>query len=233
VLALLLDRNESVRKKQLDWLRQDSGQELADIVREDYHKAAAQGVRQRLPLLEMTLPALSQITREDYQVLLKRIVKLSEMDEEISFFEFAVMRLVKRHLGRKFDGAHAKTNVIASAAPLREPFATLLSAVVWAGEPTQGQEQTIFDQSVQQAPLFHGSMSMKPFESLHFNDLDQALDTLANARFSLKRQILAACATAVAHDGEITAEEAELIRAIAVSLDCPMPPLVAEAQESA
>ncbi|MGE9296892.1 MAG: hypothetical protein ACQKBV_11445, partial [Puniceicoccales bacterium] len=212
-----------------DWLKQDGGQALVNAVEEDYPKAAAQGVRQRLPLLEMTLPALSQMTREEYQQLLQRIVKLSEMDEEISFFEFAVMRLVKRHLGRKFEGAHAKTNVISSAGPLRGPFATLLSTMIWAGEPSADEAASIFDKAVQQAPLFHGSVKMKPFESLNFNELDQALDTLASARFGLKRQILAACVTAVAHDGEVNDDEAELIRAVAVTLDCPMPPLVDEA----
>jgi len=229
VLALLLDRNPEVRRKQLDFLKQDGGEALADAVEADYPKAASQGVRQRLPMLEMTLPALSQISREDYQALLQRIVKLSEMDQEISFFEFAVMRLVKRHLGRKFESAHAKAKVISSAGPLREPFATLLSTVIWVGEPGE-EAQAIFDQAVQHAPLFHGSIQMKPFESLNFNELDQALDTLADARFGLKRQILSACATAVAHDGHVNADEAELVRAVAVTLDCPMPPLVDEGE---
>jgi len=225
ILALLLDRKPEIRQKQIQFLELDGGKELADAVAADYPKAQAQGVKQRIPLLEMTLPALSQITRADYDCLIQRIVKLSEMDEEISFFEFAVMRLVKRHLGRKFDGAHAKTQVISSTAQLREPFSVLLSTMVWVGEPGD-QAQEIFQQAVQHAPLFHGSVQLLPFEKLGFNELDKALDTLTKARFGVKRQILAACATAVAHDGEINDDEGELIRAVAVTLDCPMPPLV-------
>ncbi|WP_269542229.1 M48 family metallopeptidase [Cerasicoccus fimbriatus] len=227
VLALLLDRNSEVRQKQLNWLEQDGGKELADAVAENFPKAQAQGIRQRIPLIEMTLPALAQISRQDYDALLKRIVKLSEADQEISFFEFAVMRLVKRHLGRKFEGAHAKTNVITSTGPLREHFSMLLSTMIWAGEPANDAEaKQIFDQAIQQAPLFHGQIQLKPVDQLSFNDLDKALDVLADARFGTKRQMLAACATAVGHDGEVTTDEAELIRAVAVTLDCPMPPLV-------
>ncbi|MEO0794327.1 MAG: M48 family metallopeptidase [Verrucomicrobiota bacterium] len=227
ILALLLDRDAGIRQKQLAYLKQDGGAELADAVAEDYPKATAQGVRQRLPLIEMTLPALAQIGREQYDALVRRIVKLSEMDEEISFFEFAVMRLVKRHLGRRFDGAHGSSKVINSAGLVREPFTTLLSTMVWAGEPADGSEaQAVFNQAVANAPLFHGQVKLQPIDALDFNALDQSLDQLAQANFGLKKQILAACATAVAHDGEVNDDEGELIRAVAVTLDCPMPPLV-------
>ncbi|WP_309396214.1 M48 family metallopeptidase [Cerasicoccus maritimus] len=227
ILALLLDRDSHIRQKQLDWLEQDGGKALAQAVRDDYPKAQAQGVKQRIPLIEMTLPALAQISRADYDKLLKRIVKLSEADDEVSFFEFAVMRLVKRHLGRKFEGAHAKTKVISSTAPLREHFAMLLSTMVWAGEPSSiAEADKIFAQAIQHAPVFHGQVKLLPVDQLSFNDLDKALDVLADARFGTKRQMLAACAAAVAHDGEVTTDEGELIRAVAVTLDCPMPPLV-------
>ena len=42
----------------------------------------------------------------------------------------------------------------------------------------------------------------------------------------LKRKVLAACTTCIAYDGKVTIEEAELLRAIADSLDCPLPPLL-------
>ncbi|WP_309387114.1 M48 family metallopeptidase [Cerasicoccus frondis] len=227
ILALLLDRDSGIRTKQLVWLKQDGGEALAQAVARDYPKAQAQGVKQRIPLIEMTLPALSQISRQDYDALLKRIVKLSEADEEISFYEFAVMRLVKRHLGRKFEGHQAKTKVITSTGPLREHFAMLLSTMVWAGEPSNDAEAgKIFTDAIQHAPLFHGQVQLLPIDNLGFNELDKALDVLASARFGTKRQILAACAAAVAHDGEVTTDEGELIRAVAVTLDCPMPPLV-------
>lgn len=227
ILALLLDRKPEIRQKQLAFIKEDGGAEYAKLVEQAYPKVQAQGVKQRIPLLEMTVPALSQITREEYDRLIKRIVKLSEMDAEISFFEFAVMRLVKKHLGRKFEGASAKTKVISSTGPLRDHFSMLLSTMVWVGQPgSDAEAKRIFDQALQQAPLFHGQIQLKPFDALGFNELDKALDTLTHARFGVKRQMLNTCATAVAHDGEVNDDEGELIRAVAVTLDCPMPPLV-------
>ena len=42
----------------------------------------------------------------------------------------------------------------------------------------------------------------------------------------MKRNVLLACAQAVAADGQVLDREAELLRAIAEALDCPIPPFV-------
>ena len=55
--------------------------------------------------------------------------------------------------------------------------------------------------------------------------LDRALNELDAAAPPLKRRILAACAACIGADGQVTLEEGELLRAIADSLGCPVPPL--------
>jgi uncharacterized tellurite resistance protein B-like protein len=52
-----------------------------------------------------------------------------------------------------------------------------------------------------------------------------ALDRLALAAPIIKKNLLEACARAVGADGVIQESEAELLRAVADTLDCPMPPL--------
>jgi hypothetical protein len=56
--------------------------------------------------------------------------------------------------------------------------------------------------------------------------VDSALDQLAQASPSVKRNVLLACAQTVAADGQVLYREAELLRAIADTLDCPVPPFV-------
>ena len=58
-----------------------------------------------------------------------------------------------------------------------------------------------------------------------FNSLESPLDDLAQAAGSLENAFLGACTQTVAADGRIRPREAELLRAIADSPDCPMPPL--------
>jgi len=58
-----------------------------------------------------------------------------------------------------------------------------------------------------------------------------ALDRLAQSAPQIKKNVLNVCAQTVAADGVIQELEAELIRAIADSLDCPLPPFVTPAPE--
>ena len=56
--------------------------------------------------------------------------------------------------------------------------------------------------------------------------IDAALEHLALASPQLKKLVLNACAHAVASDGVLQSREAELLRAIADTLDCPLPPFL-------
>jgi hypothetical protein len=55
---------------------------------------------------------------------------------------------------------------------------------------------------------------------------DEALDTVNEGSGQLKKLILSAALTCLMHDREITVEETELFRAVADTLDCPVPPWV-------
>ncbi len=57
---------------------------------------------------------------------------------------------------------------------------------------------------------------------------DPALNRLAQAVPTIKKNLIDACVHVVGADGVIMENEAELLRAIADTLDCPMPPLLTE-----
>jgi uncharacterized tellurite resistance protein B-like protein len=61
--------------------------------------------------------------------------------------------------------------------------------------------------------------------------VDAALNRLSQAVPQIKKNVLNACAQTVAADEVIQEMEAELLRAVADALDCPMPPFVQPAQE--
>jgi hypothetical protein len=68
---------------------------------------------------------------------------------------------------------------------------------------------------------------MPPFVSrTTLAHLDAALDRLALTPAPFRKRILQAFAAALAADGTLSATEAELLRAIAAALDCPLPPML-------
>jgi len=74
-----------------------------------------------------------------------------------------------------------------------------------------------------------GARALLPDEACSLTALDRALDRLATSAPQVKSRVLDACATCIASDGRVTVAEGELLRAIADSLDCPIPPLLAGA----
>src|SRR2546426_2797887 len=62
------------------------------------------------------------------------------------------------------------------------------------------------------------------------NAIDISLNNLAEAAPRLKKLFLEACVETVAADGVIRRREAEMLRAIADTLDCPIPPFMPEAK---
>ncbi len=56
--------------------------------------------------------------------------------------------------------------------------------------------------------------------------IDAALNRLNQAAPQIKKTVISACAETVAADGVIQEAEAELLRAIADTLDCPIPPFL-------
>jgi hypothetical protein len=102
----------------------------------------------------------------------------------------------------------------------------LLSALAYLGHSDSSEARHAFD-------LAAASLSVKapvPMRSrgdLSIREIGDALDKLAQSSPSIKKRILGAAIVAVAEDGKVTVGEAELLRAIATMLDCPMPPLFA------
>jgi hypothetical protein len=69
-------------------------------------------------------------------------------------------------------------------------------------------------------------ISLLPREQCGIAAIDQALDRLVLAAPIIKKNLLEACAHVDGADGIIHEEEAELLRAIADALECPVPPFV-------
>jgi hypothetical protein len=67
-------------------------------------------------------------------------------------------------------------------------------------------------------------MQLLPREQCGMAQIDAALNRLAQAAPAIKRNMLEACVHAVGADGVIVENEAELLRAVSDTLDCPMPP---------
>ena len=226
--GLLLDERQPIRDAQLAQLKagadpRDSSTtlQLADAVRALPDKA-------RLPLLEQALPALRQMSPQQYRTFAAQVDALINADQKVSLFEYALHCVLMRYLDADFNPTRPQERfrVPTQVAP---QVATVLSLVAWEGQADEVPAQAAFAAGMREYlgndahPYRLQSREQCPLSAFH-----AALQMLVLAVPDVKRRVVASCAKCILTDDQVTVRESELLRAICASLGCPMPPLVGE-----
>jgi hypothetical protein len=97
----------------------------------------------------------------------------------------------------------------------------VLSAVSHAGSDGDEATRAAFQRGAKATGL--ADLSLQPWNRDMFKQLDRALDTLSRIPAKSKARLVKGLAETAAADGKIIPRELELLRAVAIALDCPMP----------
>ncbi len=224
VYALLLDRDPGPRGLQLAHLEAAAD----DGVYEETVRLAPIVERldpgMRLPVLEIALPALRALTPRQVDLFQENVVALVEADEVIDLFEWSLERILLRDIQASF-GATAPTRVRhRSASAVRFQLAVLLSVLAYVGSREPQAAERAFAEGWRTLSL--PERGLLPHEECGFTTLDAALVDLDRAAPQVKKRALEAAVACIAADRQVTVEEAELLRAVAASMSCPMPPIL-------
>lgn len=166
----------------------------------------------RLPLLELCFPQLRERPLGQRRFILDLAKRLSEVDSIVELFEYSLLRLLEAYLNLVDERTDPR--------PGPETISVLLSNLA-------GLTQT--DNAKAAQALAAGLGEKRSDESCQpSKDLaafDRALSQAMSYDSKTKRELLGAVYRSIAADGEIEVAEAELFRAIAATLGCPIPPL--------
>jgi len=172
-----------------------------------------------LPLVELALPSLTQLSRTQYEEFLGLQEQLITADGKLTLFEWCIYRILRHSLSREpLPKAKVDLQSCASECML------VLSAVAVAGHRDAALAEVACAQGIGSLGF---AVALEPFVADVPDParLDQALDRLRRLKPLQKPRLLKALVLCIAHDGKTTAAETELLRAIAAILDCPVPPL--------
>ena len=225
IYALLLDPAETVHAKQVQVIEKREGKQTAQQAVQLEADLKQLDDSHRLSVVDMAQSPLSQLSPDQYQVFRETITTLAHADEQISLFEFMLQRVLLERLDRQLLGSKPPPNKYRSLAAVKETACQLISVLAHAGSDQQQAAQRAYEGSLRQLypkgnlpPLLDRNAC-----SLHL--VDNLLNHLAQSAPAIKKRLLEAAIACVAADGEVTIAEAELVRALAASLDCPLPPL--------
>jgi uncharacterized tellurite resistance protein B-like protein len=226
IYALLLSADESLRTQQLAEIQRRAGDAVSLQTASLRPEVAAVAKRARLPLVNVAIGSLRNLTADQFQQFSGTLAWLTQSDQKIELFEFVLQKIVLHHLTPKFSQQRPPNVQFYTVKPLVPDCSVILSALAYAGSDHDGDIQKAFTTG---APFLRAPMSAQPVllprEQCGVNALDAALDRLVVSVPIIKKNLLEACARVVGADGVILEAEAELLRAVADTLDCPIPPL--------
>ena len=226
IYALLLAADETLRAQQLAEIARRVSNSVSEKTAALFPDVFAVAKHARLPLVNLALGALRNLTADEFKQFADTLEWFVGSDGKVELFEFVLQKIVLRHLASKFGGAPPATVQFYTLKPLVPDCAVILSALANVGSDNAGEIQKAFAAGVPylRAPA-NVSLELLSRESCGVEPLDAALNRLALAVPIIKKNLIEAAVHVVGADGVIVEAEAELLRAIADTLDCPMPPL--------
>lgn len=221
IYALLIDKSPDIAKHQYQHIRNLD----ADMLQSTQTLVAQPDTlqsEQRLALVDIALPQLGKMSSERFASFHELTDALIRADQRISLFEwslFAILMHYLKPLQGKIKAPESKYRDLNKVATHCQMLFSILSI---AGN--QGSDQgKAFTAAADKAGL--SRLSILPTSELSIGKMSGTLEQLNKLYPLAKPKLLKACIACICADGKITTTEAELVRAIADTLDCPMPPI--------
>ncbi|MBM4164878.1 MAG: M48 family metallopeptidase [Lentisphaerae bacterium] len=178
----------------------------------------------RLPLAELAIPTLKILPRADYQVFRRVMQIMTEADDQIDLFEYALQHLIVRHVEPAFGKVSAAPIRYRTVDQVLPACRTVMTALAAWGTESREAAAAAFEEGMRtlegQSPAYDAARTS-------LGDVDLALNTLSEASPQVKKKVIEACTRCVLADGQTAPNEADLLRAIADAMDVPMPPVAA------
>ncbi|MDX8396414.1 MAG: peptidase M48, partial [Mariprofundaceae bacterium] len=219
--ALLLDENKAQRRTQMTLLQQVADPNVYGEMLAIQSDVQGLPVDLRLPLLEMSFPALKSLSLTQYKVFVKCVSMLIKANHQMSLFEYTLHRMLRRHLRPVFFEVKASKVRYQNIREVSADCGCVLAMLIDFG--MHENPKALF--SKVSLALLGEAMPWPPARILHISRLDKALNKLDESCLNIKQAILKACVAVVLDDGQIHVKEAQALRAIADSLGCPAPSL--------
>ncbi len=224
VYALLLANESETRQKQLDDLARVESESIRDKTLQIWPEIQDLSAQARIPLVDLAVSALRQFSLPQFERFRLAVETLTARRDDL--FSYMLQKIVTRHLETHFFLDRKAIIQFYDLHPLASDCGVLLSATAYAGQDDATEAYKAFTHEAQWlGRAAHAEIPWLPPEQCTLAQLDSALERLSQAVPQIKKNVLNACARTVAADNIIQVREAELLRAIADALDCPISPL--------
>ena len=227
IYALLLSADANARANQIAGIGKRFSPPVSEKTAALFPDVAKIAAHVHLPIINLALGGLRQLSADRFQTFSQTLQWLIESDGTVEMFEFVLQKIVLRHLDSQFNGPQKSAVQFYSIKPLVPDCAIVLSAVANVSSDDAVEIEKAFETGAPYLRAPDGAgLNLLPKENCGVKEIDAALNRLAQAAPQIKKNLIEACVHTIGADGVIQEAEAELLRAISDTLDCPMPPFV-------
>ncbi len=227
IYSLLLDSDKQVGDRQLQLLQQSESSERVDRVKTLQPHLNCIDRRTRLPLIDLTIPALRQLSPQDCSQFIKQVKAIMRADNRLTLSEYVVFIVLRQRLATYFvTKGQNKTVQFTDIKQIWPDCIILLSALAKVGNDSPEAIADAFRAGLFRLPKPTDQTLPQEPADYTLAEIGKILPRLELASPKLKQKLVDACAYTVLADHKVTLEEAELLRAIVISLNCPIPPFL-------
>jgi Zn-dependent protease with chaperone function len=223
IYCLIIDsQHADIREKQLRQLRELGDEGIFELVGKLLDGVKALDIRFRLPLVDMALPSLRQLSEAQYLLFKKNLLFLMQADNRVDLFEWSLQKILFHHLDAEFGRPGKKVAKYGSFKGVKKYVDVLMSMLVYACVKDKAEMTAAFASAERELGLTN--LVLLPRDQISLENLDVAVEKLALLKPLLKPRLLKACLAVITQDQKYSPDEMELMRAIGDVLDCPLPP---------
>ena len=226
IYSLVLDKDASIRQQQMSTLKEYGDYGIYELTGKLQSEVDNVDAYIRLPLINLSLPALREMSLGQFQMFRKNLTSLIEKDLKVELFEWTLQKILVRHLDAAFLTPKPSKIKYSLLQKLYKESELLFSVLAYSGNTDIDKIKQAFTKAAGQAEI--KNVALLPKTEVSLDLLNNAIDKLNMLKPLLKQKLLNACLACVSADGKIVPIEMELIRAISDTLECPMPILISE-----
>ncbi|HXD38358.1 MAG TPA: M48 family metallopeptidase [Rhodanobacter sp.] len=222
MLALALSLEAELQPAQRRIVADAFGDDVQRTVQAQASTLAALPPMARLPLVSLAFPALKQLPDGRQQTLLRALDDLVKVDGRVDINEYCLARLLRIHLQEARAPRRAPVDGVKKLPAARDSVILVCTIVAAAGCSDEAGARRAWLFAMQQA--FPGeAIEWSPPPAAWQAPFERALDDLDGLSPVAKELLIQSLLHAVHADGQVSVEEAELLRVICASLHCPVP----------
>lgn len=177
----------------------------------------------KLVLVDLALPTLRMLSREQAVRFLELLEKIVHADDVVNLQEFALLEMIRAGL-RETLGLKVGRIRRHRMEDITGEVSLLFSIMARAGHSTEEEVRHAFDHAVTSLGIAPDTCTLLAPSSFTLVGVKAALDRLRESTMPLRGKVLEACLACLMFDKEAVHGEVCLFKAFAATLEVPIPP---------